>query len=183
MKSKNELRKEIAAEKKGYSESELQNWSETICNKIEMLPAFNDATAVLLYYHLKREVQTTSLLDKWNIEKRLFLPVVNENDLVIRKYEGRHSVSPGSMGIQEPTGNNFTSWKEIDLIIVPGIAFDKNRNRLGRGKGYYDRLLSQMSAIKVGICFDFQFFDEIPAEATDTPMDYIITPTRIISKQ
>ena len=71
----------------------------------------------------------------------------------------------------------------IDWIIVPGVAFDKKLNRLGRGKGYYDKLLVQTSATKIGICYELQLFDEIPAEPHDIKMDFIITENNIIHRK
>ena len=82
----------------------------------------------------------------------------------------------GAYGIEEPTGALFTDYATIDLVIVPGVAFDRDGNRLGRGKGYYDRLLPRIpSAYKVGICFPFQIVEEVPAEPFDIRMDEIIT--------
>ena len=69
---------------------------------------------------------------------------------------------------------------DIDMIVVPGIAFDRNRNRLGRGKGYYDRLLSDLKASAVGLCFDFQLKDQIPVEPFDKKVDLVITEKEII---
>ena len=69
---------------------------------------------------------------------------------------------------------------DIDLIVVPGVAFDRERNRLGRGKGYYDRLLSQLKASAIGICFDFQLKGQIPTEPFDRKMDLVITEKEII---
>ena len=78
--------------------------------------------------------------------------------------------------MEEPTGALFTDYATIDLVIVPGVAFDRDGNRLGRGKGYYDRLLPRIpSAYKVGICFPFQIVEEVPAEPFDIRMDEIIT--------
>ena len=79
-------------------------------------------------------------------------------------------------GIEEPTGTLFTDYAAIDFIAVPGVAFDRNGNRLGRGKGYYDRLLPRIpSAYKAGICFPFQLVEEVPAEPFDIRMDEVIT--------
>ena len=82
----------------------------------------------------------------------------------------------GIYGIAEPTGEIFTDYAAIEFIVVPGVAFDAKGNRLGRGKGYYDRLLPRIpSAYKAGICFPFQLVEEVPAESFDIRMDIIIT--------
>ncbi len=78
-------------------------------------------------------------------------------------------------GIEEPTGAEFTDLDKVDLIIVPGVAFDRQRNRMGRGRGFYDRLLkSTPNAYKVGVGFNFQLVDNVPVEPFDVPMDNVI---------
>ena len=86
----------------------------------------------------------------------------------------------GAFNIQEPVGSTTVPLSTIDVAIIPGIAFDKNGIRLGRGKGYYDRLLCQCDVLKVGICYDFQLMDKLPSDTHDIPMDIIITPKQTI---
>lgn len=87
----------------------------------------------------------------------------------------------GAYGIMEPEGPAFTAYDDIDLIIIPGLAFDVKHNRLGRGKGYYDRFLQQMQqmrqthAYKIGVCFHHQLVDSIPVTAYDIPMDEVVS--------
>ena len=139
--------------------------SAEILAALEAHPAFRAATTVLLYHSLKDEVDT-----------RILLPVVVGDDLELRLYTGPEDLKPGAYGIEEPTGELFTDYADIDFIVVPGVAFDRNGNRLGRGKGYYDRLLPRIpSAHKAGICFPFQLVEEVPAEPFDIRMDEIIT--------
>lgn len=106
--------------------------------------------------------------------KRIILPVVTGDELELRVYTGPQDLAIGSYGIAEPTGAPFTDYETIDLAVIPGVAFDRYGHRLGRGKGYYDRLLPQIPASKVGICFPFQLIEEVPAEAFDFRMDTII---------
>ena len=76
----------------------------------------------------------------------------------------------------EPSGGNFTDYAAIDLAIIPGMAFGSKGHRLGRGKGYYDRLLSQLTpkTIKIGLCFPWQRVDYVPTDENDVSMDYVI---------
>ena len=121
-------------------------------------------------------MDTHEFIRKWSREKRILLPVVVGDDLELRLYTGPEDLNPGAYGIEEPTGELFTDYADIDFIAVPGVAFDRNGNRLGRGKGYYDRLLPRIpSAHKAGICFPFQLVEEVPAEPFDIRMDEIIT--------
>ena len=150
--------------------------SAKVLAALEAHPAFRAANTILLYYSLKDEVDTHSFIRKWSNKKRIVLPVVVGDDLELRIYSGPEDMATGSYGIEEPTGELFTDYAAIDFIAVPGVAFDSKGNRLGRGKGYYDRLLPRIpSAFKAGICFPFQLVEEVPAESFDIRMDIIIT--------
>lgn len=150
--------------------------SAKILAALEAHPAFRAAKTVLLYYSLKDEVDTHAFVRKWSNQKQILLPVVVGDDLELRLYTGPEGMQISSYGIEEPVGEAFTDYDSIDLIVVPGVAFDQKGNRLGRGKGYYDRLLPQIpSAYKAGICFPFQLVEEVPAEPHDVCMDIIIT--------
>lgn len=105
-----------------------------------------------------------------------------KDDIVFRKYVQDTTLKQSSYGIMEPLGDNFTDYKKVDLIIVPGVAFDRKMGRLGRGRGYYDRFLSLVSAPKMGICFEFQLLDTIPVDTNDIKMDYIVSENEFIWK-
>ncbi len=151
--------------------------SANILTALEAHPAFRAANTILLYHSLGDEVDTHTFIQKWNNKKRILLPVVVGDDLELRIYTGPENMSICSVyGIEEPTGEAFTDYAAIDFIVVPGVAFDAKGNRLGRGKGYYDRLLPRIpTAYKAGICFPFQLVEEVPAESFDVRMDIIIT--------
>ena len=109
------------------------------------------------------------------------LPLIKGNDLQLLLYAGKESLKTGVFGILEPSEDcEAVPESEIDLIIVPGVAFDRQHNRLGRGKGFYDRLLSTLDVPKIGICYDFQLKDQIPTEPFDRKMDLIITEKEIL---
>lgn len=168
------LRKQIALVKKSYSKSQLIELSSPIINKILNNPKFLSAKYILLYHSLSDEVYTHDLVNKCLSNKTVLLPIVNNDTLQIREYKSINDTVIGSYGIVEPLGKEFTDYSLIDLVIVPGVAFDKNRNRLGRGKGFYDKFLSTVSCYKIGICFPFQILDSIPTDCHDIKMDEII---------
>jgi 5-formyltetrahydrofolate cyclo-ligase len=157
------------------SPDEKECLSEAIFLKIEQLPEFKKAKNILLFRSLPDEVMTNAFFDKWSKHKCLLLPVINGDELELRYYEGDEYLKTGSFGVQEPQGKLFTEWNDIDMILVPGMAFDRNRNRLGRGKGYYDKLLPKLSGIKIGICFPCQLVDDVPCREWDVKMDKVVT--------
>lgn len=177
MERKKELRKHIASLKKQYQNPAIrESLSAKALAALEAHPAFRAANTILLYHSLKDEVDTHAFIRKWSREKRILLPVVTGDHLELRIYSGPEEMAIGSYGIEEPTGTVFTDYTEIDFIAVPGVAFDPKGNRLGRGKGYYDRLLPRIpSAFKAGICFSYQLVEEVPAESHDIRMDTVIT--------
>ena len=174
---KKELRKRMALLKTLHKSTIThQSHSAEILAALEAHPAFRTASTILLYHSLPDEVDTHSFIRKWSAKKQILLPVVTGDDLELRVYTGPGDLATGAYGIEEPTGALFTDYDAIDFIVVPGVAFDRNGNRLGRGKGYYDRLLPRIpSAYKAGICFPFQIVEEVPAEMFDIRMDKVIT--------
>lgn len=173
---KQELRKQIRAAKKAVPFCEKLQRSKIIMQRLEQLDRFRQAGTVLLYWSMEDEVQTHDFVNRWYKEKRVLLPCVDGDDLRLRQYTGPECLKAGEQfGIGEPTGPEFTDLEQVELIIVPGVAFDRKGNRMGRGRGFYDRLLkSTPKAFKVGVGFDFQLFDSIPTEPFDVPMDEII---------
>lgn len=178
--NKNLLRKKINSKKSEYTSDELHNRSLEVLSVVEITGIFQDAKNILIYNNTEDEVETSQFIDKWNSEKTFYLPVVIGNDIVFREYSTASQFEKSTYGILEPIGENLTDYKKIDLIIIPGIAFDRNKNRLGRGKGYYDRFLKNINAPKMGICFDFQLIDNVPTEPNDIKMDYIVSENDFI---
>lgn len=148
---------------------------------MEETELFQSSSCIAIYHALPGEVETADFIEKWAKKKTILLPVVEGDDLRLVQYMGKESLKEGTYGIMEPEKCiSQYDLSDIDLLIIPGIAFDRQGNRLGRGKGYYDRLLATIDAPKLGICFDFQLHDTIPIEPFDKKMDCIITPDEII---
>ncbi len=175
METKKELRRAIAQKKKMYAESTLQTWSDTLLQALEKHPLFQQAQTILMYYSLPDEVQTHPFIERWSSHKTIILPVVKGEDLELRYYTGKQGLKKGSYGIEEPTGRLLEDYRLIELAIIPGVSFDLQGNRLGRGKGYYDRLLPHLQAYNIGICFEFQVSRSLPTEAFDQKMDEVWT--------
>ena len=165
--NKNALRQVVREQKRQFSGEQLRELSLSICQTLLSHLAIKQANTILLYASLPDEVQTNTLLATLlKQKKRILLPVVvDETSLELREYKG----------IEEPKGTAFTAYSVIDVVVVPGMAFDSYGNRLGRGKGYYDRLLSLLPhAYKIGIAFPFQIFSSIPVTPHDIKMNEVI---------
>ena len=170
----------MASLKRSYTKTTLLDLSAKIMDRLEETD-LQQASCIALYHAIPGEVQTAGVIEKWYRKKRLLLPLIKGNDLQLLLYAGKESLKTGVFGILEPSEDcEAVPESEIDLIIVPGVAFDRQHNRLGRGKGFYDRLLSTLDVPKIGICYDFQLKDQIPAEPFDRKMDLIITEKEIL---
>ena len=174
------LRKQMKQLKSELSEQQKLDAEINALNLLGKCLVFQNAKNVLVYNSLPDEIRTNLLLETWGERKNLFLPRVNGGDLDILAYS-KDAMQKGAFDIYEPTGESLHDVREMDLIVVPGVAFDLNGNRLGRGKGYYDKLLCKATCPKLGYIYDLQLLDEIPAEGHDVPMNLIVTDKRIIS--
>ena len=174
---KKELRQEIRARKRQFSEVQLRELSLSVLLRMLENRHVKEADTILMYYSLPDEVFTHEVINTLAEEgKTVLLPVVlNGEDMELRIYRGTEDLKTGNFGIMEPVGKPFLCYSEIDVAIIPGMSFDNDGNRLGRGKGYYDRLLAKIpQTYKIGMCFDFQKVEEVPTEETDIRMDEVL---------
>ncbi len=188
--SKNEVREKVLAARNGLSEDELSSKSDIITGRLVASEIFAGAGSILCFMDFRNEVRTGGIIKKCLQQgKRTALPLVFKNgtERSLAAYEIKDlekDVRKGTYGILEPCSERLMKVQstEIDLVIVPGVAFDLRRQRLGYGAGYYDRFLNTLrqDCVKIGIAFDIQVMDIIPVEAHDMKMDAIITETRII---
>lgn len=174
--TKQELRKLIRDLKKQHSSDELLQASRKAMQRLIYNIKVREASTVLMYHSLPDEVCTHEAIDTLvGMGKTVLLPrVVSDDTMTIHQYRSPDDLEVGSFGILEPKGPQFDTLDLIDVCVVPGMAFSPDGRRLGRGKGYYDRFLSMVSAYKIGVCYDFQLLSDIPTDKTDIMMDEII---------
>ena len=182
---KTEIRKEIKNRKRQYSSSQLEELSLSVLTQLSENEHLQDAHTILMYYSLPDEVHTHAYIDQLVKQgKKVLLPVVvDDKHMILKEYTGTHDLQEGAFHIMEPIGKLYPEdrYSDIELGVIPGMSFDKQGNRLGRGKGYYDRFLRQAAGMyKIGICFGFQLWEGdpsqpfIPTEETDIQMDEVI---------
>lgn len=182
--SKQQIRREIEAERKVLDAQWVEDTSARIVENLRTLEAFQSSKTIALYMALAGEVKLDTLFPTcWKLGKRTCIPVFNAKAKIYEMAE----ITPetecftGHYGIREPLSPALFPMDKIDLIAVPGVAFDRKGNRLGRGGGYYDRLLEGFSGISAAVAFDFQVLSEIPAERHDKPVNALVTETGIIN--
>lgn len=179
--SKRDIRKRVAALLAAISSEDKLGQSLRVLEKIELLPEFVSSKVVMCYYSMPNELPTHQYIKRWSETKTVVLPRVDGDDLLLLKYNP-DDMEEGKYGIFEPllSCEKFNI-ADVDLVIVPGVAFDFNGNRLGHGKGYYDRLLSTSNVMKVGVALDCQIVETLPHCQHDIKMDLVLSATHTIS--
>ena len=168
------LRQEIKERVASLSANERKESEKRILEQLENNPFFQKAKSVLLFWSLPDEIDTHLFVKKWARQKQLFLPVIQDGKMYIKPYTDEKDMAEGSFKILEPQTLLFGDINQIDVFVIPAVAFAKQNNRLGRGKGFYDKLLCLVSAYKIGIAYPEQIVDVIPTEKHDIKMDIIL---------
>ncbi|MBR1387161.1 MAG: 5-formyltetrahydrofolate cyclo-ligase [Alloprevotella sp.] len=176
--SKQALRHRIKTTYGTLTDQQRADWDLELAERLARHTRFEKAQTVLAFYSIANEPDTHRLCELWYRQKTLLLPKVEGKQLELRLYEGPDSLTKGAYGIMEPTGKPFDKIGKIDLAIVPGMAFTRNGLRLGRGGGFYDRLLARpdWQAYTIGFCYPFQVVDDLTVEPFDRPVDEVMAP-------
>lgn len=183
--SKNSLRAEMLARRRLLAPAEQASHGSAIQNTFLLLDVYTQAASMVLYLPVNGEVPTYEIMNHALVAgKKIYLPVIEGERIVLRHCSQPDKLSPGRFGIPEPpAGSLMANPQQIDVFVVPGVFFDVAGNRGGYGKGYYDRLLHSCckGSVLIGFCYDFQLVEAIAAEPHDVRMDMVITERRVIS--
>ncbi|HEX5185461.1 MAG TPA: 5-formyltetrahydrofolate cyclo-ligase [Nitrososphaeraceae archaeon] len=184
--TKSEIRRKILTQRNSISTNTIIMHSKSINNKIIAIEEYENSKSLGVYYPIGSEVQTFDLIrNSLNHNKMVCLPKIIDSRTIeffkiIEDSFEKISFQKGKYGIFEPSISTETIEK-IDMLIIPGIAFDLKGNRIGYGKGYYDRYLSSRKAkYKIGLAYEIQVLNNIPNNELDIPIDIIVTEKRII---
>lgn len=181
------LRKEILKKRKTLPKNEFIEKSKKIQKRLFELEEFKSTQIILFYISYDNEVFTHDMIkESMTLGKQVIVPKSNtqNNTLILSKLTSWDDLEIGAYQILEPKKECIKeiSFETIDLIIVPGVVFDCKGNRIGHGKGYYDRLMNNTRDIPhIGLAFEFQIVDNVPVEKHDMAIDKIITEERVIS--
>lgn len=180
--NKTELRKQLKGVRRTLSDDFIHSASTEITNKIIGSNAVLNAKTVMVYLSAFNEPNTFDLISRLlSSGTNICVPVTDINTHTITPcyLKSLDTLKRGAYGIYEPCDIISVPTDDIDTVLVPGIGFDKQGNRLGFGKGYYDRFLKSFCGTKIGVCYDFQITNLLPVSAHDIKMDFIITEKRI----
>ena len=185
MDQKKQIRDLLLTKRKTLIIDEIYNKSKIIQDALEQHPLFKSSQTILFYVSYGNEVFTHDLIKKYlKSNKTILVPYSHPETCTIepRIITDWTDLIKGSYGILEPHTYKTQNESSIDLILLPGVGFDRKGNRLGHGKGYYDRLIHQTpNATLIGLAFDFQIVPFIPIQIHDRPVDIIISEKEIIT--
>jgi len=180
---KSGIRKEIKEKLNKQNNLQRLRKSQVIKDKVFSLAEFKKAKCVMFYVAKEEEVQTHAMMiEAGRLGKMILVPTIleGESKIVASRVENlEKELTPGPYGVWQPRKEYIRKrpLKEIDLILVPGLAFDKKGCRLGRGGGYYDRFLKDLpdEVVRIGLAFDFQILKELPTFSHDIPVTKVIS--------
>lgn len=181
---KKEIRQDIKAKKNKLNKSDIDNMSLMISDKFVKLKEYKDTDKLFIYMSYNQEVNTKFIIkDCFEHNKSVYVPrVISKDCMKFYKISSFDDLEDGYMGIPEPSINCEESINNNGLMVMPGLAFDFDKHRIGYGGGFYDRFLSDNpDFVKVALCFDFQIYDHIPYEEHDYKPDVIISEKRILN--
>jgi 5-formyltetrahydrofolate cyclo-ligase len=180
--TKAELRKSVRARLQHFTREEMSAKSRAICDTLRALPAWKEARVVCLFAPHMFEPDVELLWPHIG-KRRACYPRVNERNLDLLLVSDRDELVSSRWSLREPphSEQNLARVEDVDLLLVPGLAFTRGKGRLGRGGGYYDRLIARpgLRAHKLGVCFETQIVPELPTEAHDREVDQIVTESGV----
>lgn len=179
---KSGIREQLLKKRNALSKSEILEKSYKIMEKLSSLQEYDKSKNIMFFVSFDNEVHTHDMIKEALKTKIVIVPKVIEHKIepaLIADFD--RLVPTGKFGILEPFEPVLFNRKNIGIVLVPGIAFDRNGHRIGYGFGHYDRFLKTLpKAIKIGLCFDFQIVDKVPHEDFDVAMDIIVTDEEVI---
>ena len=176
MMEKKEIRKQYKMLRNKMSEMEVKEKSDRICQNIISSNLFQQAEKMLVYAPLGNEVDICPVMEEgWRQQKRIAFPKVFGETMRYFEISSFSQLEEGTFHVMEPVETNPIDWEEA-LVLVPGVAFDRQGSRMGYGKGYYDRFFEgKTDCVKVGVAYELQVADQLPTEENDLPMEYLVT--------
>ena len=181
---KDKIRKEILAKRNIPSDKDINEKSDLIIKNLASY--IENVQNIMIFMDMKTEVKITKLLELYP-KKNFFISKITNSknrEMKINKYN-KNELILHKFGYYESSSNDFYDEEILDVVIVPALAFDSKKNRIGFGGGYYDTFLEKVrqknnKALFIGVCYDFQIIDNIPTEKHDVTLDFVVSENKII---
>ncbi len=180
---KETVRKQFLSRRRQLDLSRYRNLSLKVQEQLLSSESFKNAQSVALYSSINNEVATDRIFFvARSLGKKVCYPKVDGNELAFCEVDALTALIPGAFGVAEPKESKVVLLSEIELLVVPGVAFDLKGHRLGYGRGFYDRQLNgkTLETTSVGLSFDLQICDELPTEDHDQALEFVVTETQFI---
>ena len=180
---KKKIREEMKEKRKNMEIAEVMQKSNLAQDIFLKSEQYKKAKSVMLYMPLGNEVSTFEIIsDGIKQGKNILVPITDKDTFEISAYRITENTEfeKGTFSVSEPKEKESFDASGIDVVLVPGIAFDRYCGRIGFGKGCYDKFLKDIKAVKIGFCYDFQLVERIKTDSNDVNMDYIITEKEFI---
>lgn len=178
---KRELRKKFIRLREEQLPLEKYKKDKKILQRLAKFSPFLLAKEFFTYINHKGEVATDILIKKYFGKKHIIVPRIKAKRICLYELHNPHEFENGAFGVREPKICILKrKFDEIDVALIPGIAFDKTGHRIGFGGGYFDRFLKKIHCTTIGLAYEFQIIEKVPAEKYDVAVDYIVTEKRII---
>jgi 5-formyltetrahydrofolate cyclo-ligase len=180
--AKRRIRREVLARRDAIAEGDRVARGAVAIERLLSLPELRAAGVVMAFSTFGSEVPTDPLIEALHARgATVAMPRIEGSDVVAVAYAPGDPVRTASFGAREPLGDRLVDPAGIDVVVVPGVAFDRRARRVGYGAGYYDRFLGKTPAFTVGLAFDVQVLDDdVPAGSFDVPLDAVVTDERTI---
>ena len=178
---KNKLKESILEKRNLLSKGEILEKSGKIHDNLFNLQQYKKSKIIMFFVSFNSEVDTHSMIREALKDKTVVVPKVVHHEIEPSVIIDFDNLIPGKFGIPEPIEIMKIAYKNIDLVLVPGIVFDRQGHRIGYGFGYYDKFLAKVhKAVKIGLAFDFQVVDNIPRETHDIAVDFVVTEKGVV---
>lgn len=181
---KSHLRAEFLQKRESLPPAVKRQKDKKILARLEKFPLFKKSKEFFTYFSHRGEVATDPIVQKYFGKKKIVVPKIVGRAICLYELHHPGKFKKGRFGIREPKiCLPRRVFSEIDLALIPAIAFDASGHRIGFGNGYFDRLLKKLRCVTIGLAYEFQIIDKVPTHVYDVPVDYIITERRLIQCQ
>ncbi len=179
---KREPRQQMLAHLNRLDAATVHQHSLAVATRLATIPAFTVARSLAVYVSFGNEIETHALIRRLlAADRHICIPAFREGAYRVAEIQDfDQDLVAGKLAILEPKLLRPVPVTRPDVWLIPGLAFDRNGNRLGRGKGYFDALLQSAPGVKIALTYDFQLMDKVPTESHDIRMDFIVTETQIV---